>query len=451
MPLINHCGGSTFAAIIQVTHRDNAVCTCSNGSKTFSDSSTSTVSVFKVNSKGTWTITCTYGSFVETITAEITTDGQLVEVELMTFHTYGISRDITVSSPEWTRTDDAVGFDAVPSVVGVNKGASVEGYSSFDTCYPWSGIQRETLSSNDVMVKIPKFWYKRYREGNVEYIKIADKAYSGFALHPAFNHTNVEKDCIYVSAYEAYIVSQVNYKNNYASVSGKSPASNIFASSRTDVRQKGSGWEMMDISTVSALQMLILVEYANNDVQKVIGRGYCQTPSTSEKTGGCDSVPKLTGIPSAYELSSNNSATNSYSVVWRGIENLWGNMCAKLDGVLSLSGVPYVCNDPSKYSSSITSDYTALSYTIPTGVSDYYITKLGFDPDYPWIMLPSEASGGSSTTFMCDSLSATSSGSVAELSYSGGIYGSKDAGLFNLQIDIGAGRDDGLRLIYIPQ
>ena len=451
MPLINHCnGGSSFAAIIQVTHRDNAVCVCSKESKTFSDSSTSTVSVFKVNSKGTWAITCTYGNFTETSTVEITTDGQLAEVELMTFHTYGVSKDITASTSEWSRTDDAIGFDAVPSVVGANKGASIEGYSSFDTCYPWSSIQRETLSSGDVMVKIPKFWYKRYREGNIEYIKIADKACSGFTLHPAFNHANTEKDCIYVSAYEAYVASRSNYENNYASASGKSPAQTTFISKRTDVRQKGSGWEMMDLSTVSALQMLILVEYADNNVQKVIGRGYWQTTSPPENTGGCDSVPGLTGIPSASELSNSDAWSNSYGVIWRGIENLWGNVGAKLDGVLCLGTTPYVCNNPSNYSSEVTSNYAALSYAIPEATNTY-ITKVGLDPNYPWVMLPSEASGGSSTTFMCNMLYNPNSSSVTELSYAGGIYGTKNPGLFGLHIDIGAGADDGLRLIYIPQ
>ncbi len=438
MPLINHCnGGSSFAAIIQVTHRDNAVCTCSNGSKTFSSSSTSTESIFKVNSKGTWTITVTYGSFAETEDVEITTDGQLVEVELMTFHIYGISRDITASSPEWARTDDAIGLVAKASI------GDVEGYSSFDTCYPWSGIQRETFSSNDVMVKIPKFWYTRYREGNVEYIKIADKAYSGFSLHPAFDHGGTEKDCIYVSAYEASASTTSGVTTSW-SKSGKTPDTYVFLSDRTQARIKGNGWELMDISTFSALQMLILVEFASNNVQEVIGIGRGGSTS-ADTTGDCDSVPNLTGIPNANALSS-----YSYGVVWRGVENLWGNAGARLDGVLYKSGVPYVCNTPSQYSDTLTSNYKALSYTTPA-VAQYFVTKLGLDSDYPWVMLPSEASGGGSDTYFCDTLYIGNSETVSFLTCGDGIEITSASGLFRSRIDYTAGKPDGCRLIYIPQ
>ena len=47
---------------------------------------------------------------------------------------YGISRDITASSPVWARTDDAVGKTATASV------GTIAGHSDFDNCYPWSGI-----------------------------------------------------------------------------------------------------------------------------------------------------------------------------------------------------------------------------------------------------------------------------------------------------------------------
>lgn len=440
MPLINHCnGGSSFAAIIQVTHRTNVMCTCSNGSKTLTDSSTSTESTFKVNSKGTWTITVTYGSITETKAVEITTAGQVVQVKLLVFHTYGISRDITNSSPAWARTDDAIGLSAIRSIYPL-----ANGHSDFDNCYPWSGIQRETLLTGDVMVKIPKFWYRRYREGNIEYIKIADKAYSGFSLHPAFNHGGVAKDYIYVSAYEASTSG-----NTYASVTGKSPASHVFLKDRTKARTKGTGWEIMDIATFSALQMLILVEFATYDVQTAIGNGHCANSTFA--TGSCDdmldkSTDTPTGVPTQLALGTGYA----YGVIWRGIENLWGNASASLDGLLVKSLKPYICNNPSQYSDTITSNYVALSYTIAKA-AQYYITKLGLDENYPWVMLPVEANDGSGNTYICDSLFSSSASDVMAVCCGEGRSDIYSTGLFRTEVDTGRGSTDGIRLIYIPQ
>lgn len=440
MPLINHCnGGSSFAAIIQVTHRTNVICTCSNGSKTLTDSSTSTESTFKVNSKGTWTITVAYGSITETKAVEIATDGQVVQVELLVFYTYGISRDITNSSPEWARTDDAIGLTAIRSIYPL-----ANGYSDFDNCYPWSGIVRETLLTGDVMVKIPKFWYRRYREGNIEYIKIADKAYSGFSLHPAFNHGGVVKDYIYVSAYEASTSG-----DTYASVTGKSPASVVFLQDRTKVRKKGAGWEIMDIAVFSALQMLILVEFATYDVQTAIGNGHC-TNSTFE-TGSCDNMlDKSTDTPTGVPTKLAIGTGYAYGVIWRGIENLWGNASASLDGLLVKSGKPYICNNPSQYSDTITSNYVALSYTIPKAAQTF-ITKLGLDENYPWVMLPTEANGGSGNTYICDSLYSSSVSDVMAVCCGEGRSDIYSTGLFRTEIDNGRGVTDGIRLIYISQ
>lgn len=440
MPLINHCnGGSSFAAVIQVTHRTNVICTCSNGSKTLTDSSTSTESTFKVNSKGTWTIIVTYGSVTETKAVEITTDGQVVQVELLVFHMYGISRDITNSTPEWARTDDAIGLNAIRSIYPL-----ANGYSDFDNCYPWSGIQRETLLTGDVMVKIPKFWYRRYREGNIEYIKIADKAYSGFSLHPAFNHGGVAKDYIYVSAYEASTSG-----NTYASVTGKSPASYVFLSDRTKVRTKGTGWGIMDIAAFSALQMLILVEFATYDVQTAIGNGHCY--DSTYTTGNCDNMlDKSTDTPTGVPTSKAIGNGYAYGVIWRGIENLWGNASASLDGLLVKSRKPYICNNPSQYSDTLTSNYVALSYTIPKS-SQYFITKLGLDENYPWVMLPTEVDGGSGNTYICDSLYSSSSSDVMAVCCGEGRSDIYSTGLFRTEVDTGRGGTDGIRLIYIPQ
>ena len=465
MPLINHCnGGSSFAAIIQVTYNSGAVCTCANGSTTLTASDTSGNVIFKVKRAGAWTVSVSKNGQTSTVTVNVSEDGSVTKVSRTSYKVFGISRDITKSSPTWARTDDAVGFTATASV------GTVSGSSSFDNCYPWNGIVRETLSTGDVMVKIPRFWYRRYRSGNVEYIKIATDAandfssYQGFALHPAFNHANVPKDCIYVGAY----VSSSDGK----SLSGVDAHTYIGKiSARKKVQGRGNGWNLLDLSTLSAIQMLILVEFATNNVQTAIGRGNCDNSSRIYlKTGTCDTVPNLTGRPSGTDGKTN--------VVWRGLEGLWGNIEVFLDGATYYGGWGftlaggyangwYVCNDPSKYgeTDNMLKDFTNLSFSPPsTGTG--FITKLGYDPQQPYAMLPSEilsgVSSGSETTYYCDYAGGGVGGGGKTVLRSGGASVDKsNAGIFYCDSAIArlnsAGDPEnkseswGYRIIFIPQ
>ena len=131
MPLINRCGGgSSFAAVIQVTYTAGGVCTCQNGSTTLTAPDTSGSVNFKVKRAGTWVVTLTYAGLTATENVLITTDGESQHITIKAGNVYGIRRNIESTSPAWARTDDAVGFTATASV------GTVAGSSDFDNCYP---------------------------------------------------------------------------------------------------------------------------------------------------------------------------------------------------------------------------------------------------------------------------------------------------------------------------
>lgn len=420
-----------FTATIAVTYPVGATCTCECGSTKYTAPNTSGSHTFQVHNVGTWTVKAVSGSDTDSKSVSITSSGQSRSVELSFVKIYGISRDITATSPAWARTDSAVGKTATATV------GTTAGSSDFNNCYPWSNIVRETLSTGDVMVKIPKFWYRRYRSGNVEYLKIADKATSGFTLHPAFNHGGVAKDYLYVGAYKT--------TSGNKSASGVSPLVNqTRATMRSNAKAKGTGWGIIDIAALSAIQMLILVEFANNNVQSVIGRGYCDSNSSALSTGTCNNVSGLTGRPAGTD--------GKVDVVWRGIEGLWGNVWEWVDGVNWNNGTYYVCNDPSKYADDTTTNYTALSFKGATNWSSSYITQEGLDTgSNPHVMLPSAAGSGSETTYDCDACWSSTGWRVFQ---HGGCwdYGSR-CGLF--AADLGTGSSGsassvGSRLLYIP-
>ena len=377
---------------------------------------------------GTYTITATNGT--DTVSEQVEFPEQSKSVDLSFVSIYGISRDITNSSPAWARTDKAVGMTATATV------GTVAGSSDFNNCYPWSGIVRETLSTGDVMVKIPKFYFQRYREGNVEHIRIANKAISGFTLHPLFNHGGVESECAYIGAYKT--------SSNNKSVSGANPqVSQTRATMRNNAKAKGSGWSLIDIAALSAIQMLILVEFANNDVQSVIGRGYCDGNSSARATGSCDNVSGLTGRPAG--------TAGSRDVVWRGIEGFWGNVWEWVDGVNWNGGMYYVCNDPSKYADDTTTNYTTLSFTGSINWGGDYIVEEGLDITNNHVILPRAANAGSSSTYECD---ACWSGTGRRVFRHGGVWGNGSyCGLFTASLSDDSSYSNsylGSRLLYIP-
>lgn len=398
--------------------------------KTYTLASTETQHTFVVKNVGEYIVKATKGT--DAASRNILVDIVMqYRIELSFVSIYGISRDITNSSPAWARTDKAVGMTATATV------GDTAGSSDFNNCYPWLGIVRETLSTGDVMVKIPKFYFQRYREGNVEHIRIADKATSGFKLHPAFNHGGIEKDYLYVGAYKT--------TSGNKSISGVRPlVDQTRATMRSNAKAKGTGWGIIDIAALSAIQMLILVEFANNDVQSVIGRGFCDNNSRALSTGTCDNVSGLTGRP---------AGTDGFvDVVWRGIEGFWGNVWEIVDGVNWNSSTYYVCNDPSKYADDTTFNYTALSFKGATSWSSSYITEEGLDTgDNEHVMLPAAAGSGSESTYDCDACWSNTGWRVFQ--HGGYWYDGSFCGLFAAYLyadSSSSGSGLGSRLLYIP-
>lgn len=292
---------------------------------------------------------------------------------------YGVSRTVGASSTAWTRTGAAEGLTAVASV------GTTAGHSDFENIYPWSDMKRTTLATGDVMVKIPEFYYRRYVEAGVEHIEIAGEALEGFAKHPG-------SGC-YVGAYKT--------SSNNKSVSGAAPqVSQTRAAMRTNARAKGTGWGLIDEAAHSAIRMLYLVEFADSNSQAKIGRGWADGNSGALNTGSCDSLPTtgiyLTGRPAGTD--------GKTGVIYRGIEDPWGNVGEWVDGLNVNDGKYYICTDPAKYADDTAANYTLVGYVGQTNWSGSYITKNGIDAANPWIELPQEAGSGSETTGYADAV-----------------------------------------------
>lgn len=344
-------------------------------------------------------------------------------------------------STQFSRLDEAVLFDDPVPGVGATPGSS-----PFDEIMPWAGMKEFNVindeiayekgvdpefsrSKYDTVVRIPKYWYKISATGSEWQLHIANGPMSGYTEHPAFEG----KDYIY---YGKYLCGE-----GYVSRSAVKPQVNIKRSDiRSNARNKGAHWDILNVAAWSAATMLFLVEYADWDSQAVVGRGYTNG-SAVINCGGTDSMAYHTGRPAGTD--------GQTSIVYRGIEDFWGNAWQWVDGINFSGTQAYYCLDRSQFGDDKSAGYSKLSYTCCSG--DGAFPKMhGIDATAPWIFLPT-TSGGSNASYIPDGWWTSSGWRVFRV---GGSYGTGlSAGLlarFANYASSSASAGFGGRLLYIP-
>ena len=284
--------------------------------------------------------------------------------------------------------------------------------SDFDSIYPWSEMKLCNVSDSgeitayigdsgfkrdgtngQVMVKIPKFYYRHvYGEAAKKHqFWISEHPISGFKLHPAFIRAGVEKDYILMGAYKAsFGRNQANTADALASVSGVFPAvSQNIGQFRTLAEGRGTKWTQADALTRNAVALLYLVEYADTDSQSAIGAGV--TDSTAAiASGGCDYLNGASG----------NAVgdVGTVSVSYRGLEDLWGNVWEFVDGIniKRSEKQPYIADDNSNFvDNTFTGVYTSSGITLPSG--NGYVKDFACSAKADWLLMPTTVGGGYNT------------------------------------------------------
>lgn len=350
-----------------------------------------------------------------------------VTVESLTA-VFGVSWDSSQPSTALTRLTKAndpnklvtvdITTEPVPAV-GTGSGSS-----PFDNYMPWMGMEEYNVgdstgvvgpkkgesgfsrSNNAVMIKIPEFYYKVEKIGNIFRYYVADGPAVGFSLHPG-------SGC-YLGRYES------NPETNsgvpvLGSYTGRDLLTSITrASARSRAKSMPTGFQLRDIAAWCAYNLLLLVEYADWDSQKKIGQGIVND-TAAHKTGETDAMVYHTGRA--------HSGDNA-AVQYRGIENPWGNVSEFIDGINVYGQSVYICTDPEIYTDDTDTNYPYSNIKLPTSG---WIKGLGFSSVFPWAFIPN-ANGGSSISYIPDY---TYSGPEWKVLNAGGHITSKqEAGLF---------------------
>jgi len=145
--------------------------------------------------------------------------------------------------------------------------------------------------------------------------------------------------------------------------------------------------------------------------------------SQVQLTGGCD----ILGMKSGCLDNSGKSA-----VIYRGLEDIYGNAWERVDGVNLKNKQAFICYDPKEYvSDKFDEPYKPISYICPT--QQNWIKREGFDENHPIVQLPVEV-GGSSSTYMCDTVYTNGNGGNTVLLVGGHIHNGSSIGLFAAHI-----------------
>ena len=239
-------------------------------------------------------------------------------------------------------------------------------------------------TDGNVMVEIPKFWYKYEHVSGVHKWSISDgNSGPDYEVHPAFIRGGVEKDYRYYPAYGGF-----NLSGKLISGSGRTPTvSQTRAQFRILAAANGAGWSQIDWNLLVAVQLLYLTEYADFNSQAMIGRGNDAGSDYTMTTGGSNS------IGNASSLSTNNDTWMSY----RGIENWYASMFKFIDGVNVQERKYFINSNPATFADNVfTGDYVDSGITsVETSgyVSNLVPSKKGF---------VASAVAGSDSTYMPD-------------------------------------------------
>lgn len=326
-----------------------------------------------------------------------------------------------------------------------------------------------------VMVRQPKFYYKvvpinmvSIDNGKFFYVTkiryyISDTPKKDFKLHPAFIKNNVQKDKIYLSAFEGciYDTSADEYlleneqiadfeSDKLSSIANSKPCSGSRdqhlnrENARKLANNRGAGFSLSTIQTISLTQLLFLIEYACFDAQTILGNGVCST-SDSVKTGSTSSFGNISG--------SITNDDNINTISYRGEENIYGNLWQIIDGITlkgSRFGEIYVADH--NFEENKTDEHyknTLLRFSNKHG----YIYSFRYSADFDWLFIAGETTGNSELP-VGDMLYQNYAVSGYLSTLSGGAWNfGKENGIYCFALYYGStyySGNIGARLVYIP-
>jgi len=337
---------------------------------------------------------------------------------------YGIERDNTISSPDWTRiasSPDAMSLHATLPVQALFKPCVMKADKTVnyyldpaDLTKKIDGTAADLTGADGNVMSYQSSSYWKYTEkvGTVERMKFSVSRQTGAGW--------VEIEPQFYSAYEGRVVS-----GKLSSVSGVLPTtSTSMINFRAAARANGSGFEQQWHKPYTELIHLFQLQFATNNFQKPVNYdltvdGYCQgglgsgiTNANSSEwsafngynpfvaTGICNSLARHWGESSVVIANFGGAGVNRTftSNKYLFVENIFGHIWKWVDGVainhLADRREAYVFDNPAQFADG-TSVNARLAELLPVETGGY-VKELNFPEILPKLI------GGSYQTYYCD-------------------------------------------------
>lgn len=292
---------------------------------------------------------------------------------------YGVS-GLALSNVTLTRTDDS---ELLTYNINTETG---EVSSDFDNVFPW----KDTEIVEEEAGKFILFPTMYFRVGTNSSNNITDIAVSP-APHEEGNWYEVSP-----FMYGCYAASVVDGKMK--SLSGAVPTTALTrANFRSYAQKTGELYHQLDLYHYIVLNFLFWIEFATKNTRNIMTGKYTGSGTlkgtTKLKTGGTDHLIN----PSGYNL-------ETTQMRYHYIEDFVGNVYQFIDGIYctSTSSSNYATADPEKFSDSSTG-MSQLSFKNPSSNYSYpTTTTIGWDPNNPFLVMPTGAVNNSSyNTYFC--------------------------------------------------
>ena len=279
------------------------------------------------------------------------------------------------------------------------------------------GLDLTGAGGNQVMVEIPMFYSFESYVGTKHTMIVSPTQYnSSFAIHPLFYQRGdgTPSAHYYVGAYEMQTES-IGGVTTGTSYTGKTPVvSQTIGTMRTYAEANGARWGLMNIWTWTGLRELLYIETGtlNSQIAWSKSRGVVDGTWTGVwdgKIAGADSADTNTF---AVNATGGGTGTNGLTpVVYRGVQDLWGNDWEFIDGQnsytsggnsiwhnINRSGLNTTGGQTKFQDLLITTDYES---STTTTIADGYQTAIATGAADRLLMIPTSV-GGSETTYLAD-------------------------------------------------
>jgi prepilin-type N-terminal cleavage/methylation domain-containing protein len=311
---------------------------------------------------------------------------------------YGVKRALTSDSTSWERLEGAIGLVANAQI------GTEEVQNDFDNIYPWSDIisyNYDTTTNQitayygddnfkfdgtngEVLTKIPEFYYKRYQDDTYEYVYISKIAKEGYSKSEEFSIGR------YTMSYNSS--TPTVYSKSGGITLAQNYGEKTITDFRTTARNLGTGFGIMDYHYF-LIQLLYLVEYADYNSQAKLGSGATELYNSNNTAIGYQILSTRTSGECDFLGMKSGSVDGSgtKSVIYRGIEDIYGYVDQYVDGINLQGNQAYICYDQTQYAvDTFTGCYQKLGYV--NGDTPGFASKLGYDSANPLVAFPIEVS-----------------------------------------------------------